>query len=47
MPVVGSCGNTCTAPVAVQAIDVSKKLFSHRQNKQTPQAIVHKVVVVC
>jgi len=33
--------------VAVQAVDVSKKLFRHRQNKQTPQAVVHKEVVVC
>lgn len=31
--------------VAIQDINVSKKLFSHRQEKQTPQAIVHKVVV--
>lgn len=33
MSVVGSFRNTCTALVAVQAIDVSKKVFSHRQNK--------------
>lgn len=45
MPAVGSCGNACTAPLAVQAIDVSKKLFSLRQNRQTPQAIVLEVVV--
>lgn len=33
MSLVGCCGNTCTALVAVQAVDVSKKVFSCRQNK--------------
>lgn len=32
MSAVGSFGNTCTL-VAMQATDVSKKVFSHRQNK--------------